>query len=486
MALSFSSQDAHAMSITVHADKPSYSYGDTYTISGKVNPVIPNQIVSIVILSPNYPHPSSLSATPNSDGNYSYTLPLTIKDVSSGNFTVIAQYGISKNQTTFSYNGPPCGKQNDYWHDGVHSAPASNPRVVDSFGNAITGPVKSGQQIQVTSDLANGKNCAQTFAYIVQIQDLNGATFSLSWITGTLLAGQSLNPAQSWTPTTAGVYTVQIFTWQSLDNPNALAPPLTTTISVEDNANLTQSSHTVSEISPKLVTGPTAINSPLEQLKSGIAANDVKCDNGLLLVIKSEDNSPACVRSESVQKLIQLGWAMKDKKSYHVYYPGLPPPIIDTRIAKVVSGTQEAQSIVGYYVGLPHYLPPGYSMQTILVDGSSKFVKILASNFPLTQNTTSVEFMEKGGIMIYMEPITSEFNQTSWIAGWLKQTNGSSEIKINGYNGVINDITTGKRFDEEIDLPAEIVVFPDNALVEISAFLHPNELTKIAEGMLAK
>src|SRR5574337_1277636 len=114
-ALSFLPQDAHAMSITVHTDKPSYSYGDTYTISGRVNPVVPHQVVSIVILSINYPHPASLTTTPNLDGNYSYTLPLTIKDVSSGNFTVIAQYGLAKNQTTFSYNGPPCVQQNDYW-----------------------------------------------------------------------------------------------------------------------------------------------------------------------------------------------------------------------------------------------------------------------------------------------------------------------------------------------------------------------------------
>jgi hypothetical protein len=135
---------------------------------------------------------------------------------------------------------------------------------------------------------------------------------------------------------------------------------------------------------------------------------------------------------------------------------------------------------------MPHYLPPGYSMQVILADGSSKSVKILASNFPLTQNTTSVEFMDKGGIMIYMEPITSAFNQTSWTAGWIKQTPGSSETKIIGYNGVINDITKGKRVDEEIDIPAEIIVFQDNVMVEIRGFLHPDELTKIAEGMLAK
>ncbi|MGI0046561.1 MAG: hypothetical protein ACREBB_05160 [Nitrosotalea sp.] len=115
----------------------------------------------------------------------------------------------------------------------LERAPASNPRIVDSFGNAINGTVKTGQQIQVTADLANGQSTDQPFAYLVQIQDGNGVTVSLSWITGTLSAGQSLNPAQSWTPSAAGTYTAQIFVWQSIDNPNALSPPLSTTITVQ-------------------------------------------------------------------------------------------------------------------------------------------------------------------------------------------------------------------------------------------------------------
>ncbi|MFZ0843294.1 MAG: hypothetical protein WAN80_05390, partial [Nitrosotalea sp.] len=114
----------------------------------------------------------------------------------------------------------------------LERAPASNPRIVDSFGNAINGTVKSGQQIQVTADLTNGQDRDQPFAYLVQIQDANGVTVSLSWITGTLTSGQSLNPAQSWTPSATGTYTAQIFVWQSIDNPNALSPPLSTTITV--------------------------------------------------------------------------------------------------------------------------------------------------------------------------------------------------------------------------------------------------------------
>ncbi len=51
-------------------------------------------------------------------------------------------------------------------------------------------------------------------------------------------------------------------------------------------------------------------DSPLKQFKSGIAANNIKCDNGLSLVIKAEDNSPACVKPDTAQKLTEGGWAL--------------------------------------------------------------------------------------------------------------------------------------------------------------------------------
>jgi hypothetical protein len=49
--------------------------------------------------------------------------------------------------------------------------------------------------------------------------------------------------------------------------------------------------------------------SPLKQFKSGIANSDIKCKEGLELVIKSRDGSPACVKPETKTRLIERGWA---------------------------------------------------------------------------------------------------------------------------------------------------------------------------------
>jgi hypothetical protein len=92
-------------------------------------------------------------------------------------------------------------------------------------------------QVQIAADLINNQNRAQPFAYLVQIQNEDGVTVSLSWVTGSLEPGQFMNPSQSWTPTNPGKYTAQIFVWESVDNPDALSVPLTIKINVVETRN---------------------------------------------------------------------------------------------------------------------------------------------------------------------------------------------------------------------------------------------------------
>jgi len=113
----------------------------------------------------------------------------------------------------------------------LERAPAANLRTVDAFGNSLNA-VSVDQQVQLTADLANGQDKDQAFAYLVQVQDGNGVTVSLAWITGSLSAGQSFSPALSWIPTESGSYTATAFVWESVDNPTALSPSVSTTVNV--------------------------------------------------------------------------------------------------------------------------------------------------------------------------------------------------------------------------------------------------------------
>ena len=59
------------------------------------------------------------------------------------------------------------------------------------------------------------------------------------------------------------------------------------------------------------ITKPVLSNdviSPKMQVKQGIATSDVICNDGLELVFKNSDNSPACVKPTTAEKLIQRGW----------------------------------------------------------------------------------------------------------------------------------------------------------------------------------
>ncbi|MFC1755345.1 hypothetical protein ACFL96_18475 [Thermoproteota archaeon] len=71
------------------------------------------------------------------------------------------------------------------------------------------------------------------FTYIVQIKDANGVVVRINWIQGLSLAsGSSATPGISWTPDSAGQYTVEVFVWESLSNAVALSPISSLTVTV--------------------------------------------------------------------------------------------------------------------------------------------------------------------------------------------------------------------------------------------------------------
>ena len=90
------------------------------------------------------------------------------------------------------------------------------------------------EQIMIMADISNNQDITQNFAYITQVRNDDGIVMSLSWLTGSLTPRQSFSPAQSWTPTESGIYHIQVFVWESIDNPEALSPPLSMTINVSN------------------------------------------------------------------------------------------------------------------------------------------------------------------------------------------------------------------------------------------------------------
>lgn len=61
------------------------------------------------------------------------------------------------------------------------------------------------------------------------------------------------------------------------------------------------------------ITSPLNISSPLKQFKFGINAMDVQCKEGSHLVIKSENNFPSCVQTQSLERLTKQGWVVHNE-----------------------------------------------------------------------------------------------------------------------------------------------------------------------------
>ncbi|KFM18272.1 hypothetical protein AAA799P11_01194 [Marine Group I thaumarchaeote SCGC AAA799-P11] len=112
-----------------------------------------------------------------------------------------------------------------------------------AFAEPVSTEIPSGgkthyvdEQIMIMADISNNQDIPQNFAYLTQVKNDQGIVISLSWLTGSLSPRQSFSPAQSWTPTETGTFHVQVFVWESIDNPEALSPPLSMIINVDQRS----------------------------------------------------------------------------------------------------------------------------------------------------------------------------------------------------------------------------------------------------------
>ena len=184
----------------------------------------------------------TITETNEATGTFEGTVTFTVDDESSGHRLRVAEGDtITVEYDDNTLPGPDYSSGDSLSITGtsiigtvvppLERAPAANARVVDSFGNSLS-EVSVDQQVQIEADLVNGQDKDQSFAYLVQVQDGNGVTVSLAWITGQLAAGQSFSPALSWIPSSAGTYEATVFVWESVDNPTALSDTVSTSIRV--------------------------------------------------------------------------------------------------------------------------------------------------------------------------------------------------------------------------------------------------------------
>jgi hypothetical protein len=104
----------------------------------------------------------------------------------------------------------------------LERAVINDERLVNLSGSSLGKHIIVNQQVQITAKITNAQEEIQDFVYIVQIKDENDIVVKLGWISGSLTKFQSFSPSLSWTPKDSGVYTAEIYVWDSLLHQDAL------------------------------------------------------------------------------------------------------------------------------------------------------------------------------------------------------------------------------------------------------------------------
>ena len=109
----------------------------------------------------------------------------------------------------------------------LERAVVNDERIVNLSGKTLGKNIIVNQQVQITAKITNTQENTQDFVYIVQIKDENDVVVKLGWISGSLTKYQSFSPSLSWTPKESGVYSAEIFVWDSLMKQEALTDYVT-------------------------------------------------------------------------------------------------------------------------------------------------------------------------------------------------------------------------------------------------------------------
>lgn len=105
----------------------------------------------------------------------------------------------------------------------------SNLRIVNQTGMQLS-YIQKNQDVLIMVDVTNIQERKQNLVFLVQIRNIGTELRTPSnW---TLETGCTITLKSAWQPTNLGNYVIEIYIWESLDNPTALSPKTTLPISV--------------------------------------------------------------------------------------------------------------------------------------------------------------------------------------------------------------------------------------------------------------
>ena len=163
----------------------------------------------------------------------------------------------------------------------------------------------------------------------------------------------------------------------------------------------------------KIDTSPYPILSPLKQFKSGISPLNVKCSANYTLVIKKEDGSPACVKKNDTDNLMNKGWAINQFIVSEVYQnQGISVIQRDTGLLKYENGT--FMQYMSIYVFINNFTKSSSSLQIqVLHDDVPYRTNVVSSTDILSDGFYKYQFVLNHAIFGSYKIIATYENRTS-------------------------------------------------------------------------
>ena len=168
----------------------------------------------------------SFSQTLSSSGNRLFLLPGDTIFAKYDDYTLPKPYSTSDNLTIETFAKVDSSVPSI---DRLENFPIT---FSDSLGNSLQF-FSTNIQMQMVGTIINEHDFTQKFVYLFQVKNSTNSVESVSWIQGELSTKQSLDVSQSWIPKKSGIYQIETFVWDSLNDPIALAPSMSTSITVE-------------------------------------------------------------------------------------------------------------------------------------------------------------------------------------------------------------------------------------------------------------
>jgi hypothetical protein len=198
--------------VTISTNEDAYVLGETVQVTVQVQPPLDlNNLLVMTIYKPSGETFRIDEFEINNDGRFlrTFSLPTT----EPGRWTINARFSTKEVDAIINVLAT----------DIFDKVFMESPAILDIQGKEIkSGEGKIGESIAITATLVNDEQLSQSFIFIVQIIDEDGAAGSILLTLGSLQPGESINPSASWLPKEHGAYIAEIFVWSSLSSPTPL------------------------------------------------------------------------------------------------------------------------------------------------------------------------------------------------------------------------------------------------------------------------